>query len=274
MAVRTFYWETTPEAPRRRFSRRAPEPSPSGWRYGNVGDIFNRDLVRHLYGEEPLNTDDAGRRVLLVGSTVHRMRDGDIIAGVGTKGSPQPAAAEVSARIWGARGPLTVDLLRETGHDVSDIRFLLDPGLLIARVHPQLARIRPKRGRTVFIPHYRERDRFADTADYRVIDVDQTPLEFAKQIARAEAVYSSSLHGLVFAHALGRPAALVAPLTAEPELKYRDYAASVGETWRTPGDLAETMRRVTPSVPSTIPGLIDSAVFPTRAELSEAGAIV
>src|SRR5699024_3695475 len=99
-------------------------------------------------------------------------------------------------------------------------------------------------------------------------------LEFAKQIARAEAVYSSSLHGLVFAHALGRPAALVAPLTAEPELKYRDYAASVGETWRTPGDLAETMRRVSPSVPSTIPGLIDSAVFPTRAELSEAGAIV
>lgn len=274
MAVRTFYWETAPEPPRRRFSRRPPEPSKSGWRYGNVGDIFNRDLVRHLYGEDPLNTDDAGRRLLLVGSTIHRVRDGDIIAGVGTKGSEQPGAADASARIWGARGPLTVDLLREAGHDVSDIRFLLDPGLLIAQVHPQLKRIRPKPGRTVFVPHYRERDRFADTRHYRVLDVDRTPLEFAKQIARAETVYSSSLHGIIFAHALGRPAALVAPLTPEPEIKYRDYVASVGETWSTPADLDDTMRTATPSIPASVPALVASASFPTRAELTEAGALV
>lgn len=104
--------------------------------------------------------------------------------------------------------------------------------------------------------------------------VDQTPLEFAKQIARAETVYSSSLHGLIFAHALGRPAALVAPLTPEPEIKYRDYAASVGEAWRTPGDLDETLRRATPNVPASVPTLIASAAFPTRAELAETGALV
>lgn len=267
MAVRTWWWDTAPAPRPRRFGVLPPKKQP-GWQVGNAGDIYNRDLVRHLYGTEP-EIVDGGRRILLVGSIVHRVQDGDIVAGVGTKGSPQ--AEGVTARIVGARGPLTVDVLREAGHDVSGVRFLLDPGLLIADVFPKLRRIAPKPGSVAFVPHYRERPRYESTREYDVLDVDQTPYGLARDIARHETIYASSLHGVIFAHALGRPAVLVAPQTAEPEIKYRDYFASVGLPWRTPGDISESLRTGAPTVPSGLDALIRTAEFPTLDELRAAG---
>lgn len=268
MAVRTFFWDTAPVPAKTGFLRRK-KPSATGWRHGNVGDVFNRDLISHLYGAEAHNTDDSGNRILLIGSTAHRVRPGDVVAGVGTKGVAQPDADAV--RVVGARGPLTVDALRDAGHDVTGLRFLGDPGLLIGEVFPRLKRVRPKPGNVLFVPHYRERERFTNTARYRVLDVDQAPRVFARQIAEAETVYSSSLHGVIFAHALGRPAALVAPRTAEPEIKYRDYFASVGLKWRTPGDIDEALREGKAVVPDHAAELVRGFDFPTAAELLGSG---
>jgi hypothetical protein len=61
----------------------------------------------------------------------------------------------------------------------------------------------------------------------KYIDIDDTPLNIATQILASEIIYSSSLHGIIFAHALNRPAILVAPITEEPIFKYEDYYASI-----------------------------------------------
>lgn len=269
MAVRTYFWDTAQKTTKRRFGILPRKKE--GWQVGNAGDIYNRDMVRHLYGADAINSDEGGKRILLVGSTVHRVQSGDIIAGVGTKGTAQPSASDAPARVVGVRGPITADALRDAGYDVSGIRFMLDPGLLIAQVFPELTKISPRSGSVGFVPHYRERPQYRDTKDYSIIEVDATPRDFARDIAKHEIIFSSSLHGVIFAHALGRPAVLVAPQTAEPEIKYRDYFASVGLDWSTPGDIDHELRNGKPLIPSALEEVIATADFPTLEELREAG---
>lgn len=259
MELRSFFWDPTLDAA-------------AGWRVGNAGDVFNRDLVDFLYGVRMRNAPKAGERLLLVGSTVHRVLPGDVVCGVGHKGSPIPPASEVpGVRILGVRGPLTLEALREAGYDVSDVRFQYDPGLLVRVMYAgMLTTVRPVPGRTIFVPHYRERAQFAGRTDVRVVDIDCTPRDLVLEILQAEHVYSSSLHGVIFAHALGRPCTLVAPLTAEPELKYRDYLASVGVAWRTPPDLDTAVRGPKPTSPVEVAVTLADFAFPTLDELRAA----
>lgn len=270
MTVRTYFWHHPMKKTENRLRwvkrRRVP------WRVGNAGDIYNTDLVRYLYGVEPVNDKDMGRRLLMVGSIMDKSRDGDVIAGVGARGHQDvPSHRDVRLEVVGVRGPLSAKALHDAGHDIGGLQFMFDPGLLITRIFPELRGIQPEPGRVGFVPHYREGPQYRTNRRYNVIDVDATPLDFAREIARCERVYSSSLHGVIFAHALGRPVALVAPRTSEPEFKYRDYLGSVGLAWREPIGLKETMSSVEPVVPDGIPALIATAAFPTIDELRERG---
>ena len=83
----------------------------------------------------------------------------------------------------------------------------------------------------------------------RVVDVDNKPVEVARQIQEAELLFTSSLHGLIFAHALGRPCVLIRPLTEEPEIKYQDYLAAVGLPWPGWRTLDEARRSPSPVSP-------------------------
>lgn len=271
MAVRTYFWEKT-TAPK---SRRLPWQKPaSGLQVGNVGDIYNRDIVRYLFDDEPQNAEEGGHRILLVGSTVHRLQPGDVVAGVGTKGSVIPPAPTDGARIVGVRGPLTAQALKDAGYSLDELSFMFDPGLLIDRLFPELLDIEAEPGRVIFIPHYRERHNFRSNKKYTVVDVDATPRDFGAAIRRAETVYSSSLHGVIFAHALQRPATLVSPLTAEPQIKYRDYFASVKLPWNSPLQLDEAMRTSTPALPEDLAAVTAGFEVPSAGELRAAGVIV
>ncbi|MDT9592009.1 polysaccharide pyruvyl transferase family protein [Nocardioides zeae] len=266
MPVRTFYWDASRGEPVR-WPRR---PKPGQWRHGNAGDEFNTDLIDWAYpGLGHTNDADAGPRVLLVGSTVHRALDGDVLAGVGSKGVAVPR--DVTVRIVGLRGPRTLAAVEEAGHDTGDLRFLGDPGLLIGEVHPSLQEVDARRGRVAFIPHYRERAEHASTRRYRLVDIDATPLQVGREIRRAEVVLTSSLHGLVWAHALGRPAVLVQPRTPEPEIKYVDYTESVGLAWRTPPTLDEALEQSPSATPHDVSAVVRQIALPTLEELRGAG---
>jgi hypothetical protein len=104
-----------------------------------------------------------------------------------------------------------------------------------------------------------------------VIDIDAQPATVARHIQRAEFVITSSLHGLIFSHALGRPAVLIAPLTAEPEFKYRDYFASVGMPWRCPPALDEVMRSWKPVTPHEVRYELDDFALPSLERLRSLG---
>lgn len=264
VAVRTFYWKPGKKG----FFQKK---SASSFRIGNAGDLLNRDLVHHLYGDEPLNVKDEGKRLLLVGSVAHRALTGDILAGVGTKGSPLPDPGGLDVEIRGVRGPITYDALAAAGFDVSGVRFQYDPGLLVNELYPAESATPAEPGRVAFIPHYRDRLDYKRSKSYATVDIDCEPATLAREIARAEYVLTSSLHGLVFAHALGRPVTLIAPIRAEPILKYQDYVASVGLPWVDPVDLDTALAAPKPTSPADIDFDASAFDFPTIEELRARG---
>lgn len=268
--MRTFYWDARVVGRRGLARRRLTGRAGLFFRTGNAGDIFNRDLIRMTYGVDAQNVLDDGRRLLLVGSVAHLLRDGDVVCGIGTQDRGIPSAAEVRCTVIGVRGPLTLEAFAAAGHDVSRVRFQLDPGLLIRKfVTPR----EPAVGRVIMIPHYRERDRYLRSRIRGVVmvDIDAEPVSLAREIQKAELVYTSSLHGMVFAHALGRPCVLVAPLTAEPIIKYQDYAASVGLPWAPVPSFDEARRRPAPTSPHEVHFTDDDFALPSLDELRAGG---
>ncbi|MEO1564336.1 MAG: polysaccharide pyruvyl transferase family protein, partial [Pseudomonadota bacterium] len=66
-------------------------------------------------------------------------------------------------------------------------------------------------------------------------------------------VYSSSLHGIIFAHALGRPAVMVLPATPEPVSKFEDYYLGVGLKMPKPlASINDAKFAVAPNSPATL----------------------
>lgn len=229
MRIRTYYWRdrviSGPEFLARRLFRRAAY---NHFRVGNAGDIMAPELIEKHYGCPAINDKNTGSRLLLVGSTANCMLSGDILCGVGLKTRDIPKASQVAVRVWALRGPLSRDIFKAAGHDVSEIKFLLDPGLKIRFEMEDAARCAEPHG-AIFIPHYRERERYIRNLPdgIRFVDIDDSPANVGLAILSAELVYSSSLHGIIFAHALRRPCVLVSPQTREPLFKYADYYASV-----------------------------------------------
>ncbi|MGC3987587.1 MAG: hypothetical protein QM777_24290 [Pseudorhodoferax sp.] len=127
---------------------------------------------------------DEGRRLLLVGSVSHRVLDGDIVCGIGSKHSTIPAADGLRIRVWGVRGPMTLDAFRQAGHDVSQLRFMGDPGVLIGKLYPDVLHIRPEAGNTIFIPHYRERFEHRRNRHYKWSACTPPPRTVAEEVCR------------------------------------------------------------------------------------------
>jgi len=271
MEVRTYFWDA-PRDRRPALVRWISRRDPYLFRHGNAGDDFNVDLLKWSYPRFDINNvEDGGRRLLLVGSVAHRVQSGDIVNGIGSKPTDIPSAQNVSVRVRGVRGPLTLDAFRRAGHDVSTVQFIGDPGLLIGRLFPDLETISVERGRVVFIPHYRERYQFRSGPQFRVLDIDASAHHIAREIKRAEFVHTSSLHGLIWAHALGRPARLVTPAAGEALYKYEDYFLSINQPFAAAATIDESLRLPKPNSPIDVAALIDKITLPSLEELLQAG---
>jgi pyruvyltransferase len=230
MKLRTYFWEDRIISRLELRVRRALGWSPYNYfLVGNAGDLFARELIEREYSCPVQNDPLRGHRLLIVGSIGHRIRDGDVVCGIGVKTRKIPVPTHARVRVWAVRGPITLDVFKSAGHDVSDIKFQFDPGLMMRFMVTDSERAIVPNG-VAFIPHYRERGKYVRSLPpgMRTIDIDGRPKDVARAILGAELVYSSSLHGIIFAHALERPCVLVAPQTEESDLKYQDYFASLG----------------------------------------------
>ncbi|MEI3846837.1 MULTISPECIES: polysaccharide pyruvyl transferase family protein [unclassified Microbacterium] len=265
--IRTYYWQP----PIKRILPRAR----GGFRYGNAGDSFNIDLIRWAYGDGLIeNVATGGKRALFVGSIGHRAQPGDVLSGVGVKSPNLDRIDGGEITVVGLRGPLTLDALRRAGLSTDRIRFLGDPGLLIDRIYPELMSLSVIKNRVVFIPHYRERHLYRSTKQLTIVDIDAPAFEVARSIAQAEFVYSSSLHGLIWAHALGRPAHPVAPNAAgEASFKYRDYCESIGLAFNPAESLDEALRKPHSVSPADVSSVKAGIVLPSSKDLRAAGVL-
>jgi hypothetical protein len=228
--IKTFYWHDRVRSPIELFIRKLINKDVSRYfRVGNSGDIITNEIIRFIYGHDAINTKDQEKRLLCVGSISHKILPGDVICGIGTKGLRIPPASKVPCTILGLRGPITYDAFKKAGHDVSRIEFLMDPGLMIRFMTKNINTVEPHKNRVIFIPHYRERNIFGKLPKgIDLIDIDMHPTKLAIEILKSCLICSSSLHGIIFAHALNRPAIFIRPQTDEPIIKFKDYFASIG----------------------------------------------
>lgn len=234
--IRTYYWNTRKVSLPEFLKNRIRNPNNMVFRYGNAGDIFNVDLIKFLYKEKPVNKVNEENRLLLVGSVMSILEKGDIVNGIGWKGNDLEVKKDIieAATVYGVRGPLTKGLFEKYGTDLSNIKFEYDPGLLIKEVY-NVNMSKTKENQVIFIPHYRDLWKYKSYPEgIKVVNIDNKPETLVKEILKSSVVYASSLHGIIFSHALNKPCVFVAPQSDEPIFKYRDYFLSVGLEFPTP----------------------------------------
>ncbi|MCK0714450.1 polysaccharide pyruvyl transferase family protein [Chromohalobacter sarecensis] len=274
MSLRTYYWNdrVLPEwkIKLRDFFWR------DGYKHfkvGNAGDILNHDILTSFYSEEPVNIKDEGDRLLLIGSVSHRLEDGDVLCGIGTQGKSDKIERKDNVSIYGLRGPITYDEFKKKGYDLSALKFLLDPGLMVRFMYGR--ETKPEKGKVVFIPHYKERKHYKYMSkSVNVVDIDATAEQVCSEILSAEHVFSSSLHGIVFAHALNRPVTFVEPIF-ESMIKFKDYYSSVSLDLPEPlKDFNEKRLSGLPLSPASVEYSEQDFFFPDIKELKNKGVVM
>lgn len=230
MQLRSYYWNTRKVNRLNYYRYKLTQPNKMVFKYGNSGDIFTKDLLQHIYKTKIKNVVGEGNRLLTVGSIMNVISEGDIICGIGWKGNALAEKNEIlaNALVYGVRGPLTKELFEKSNADMSHFKFEYDPGLLIKEVY-NLDLSESEDKEVLFIPHYRDNWVYKDyPKGVKVVNIDNKPEVIATEIMKAKVVYASSLHGIIFSHALNKPCVFVSPQSEEPIFKYRDYYLSVG----------------------------------------------
>jgi hypothetical protein len=128
------------------------------------------------------------------------------------------------ARVLAVRGELT----REAAGLRPGVP-LGDPGILVPLLLSRPA-ARPADGYTAIVPHYVDRTMADRHPSARFVDICGDPGEILEAIAGAALVYTSSLHALIAADALGVPHVLELAATIGGLHKFRDYASAFEET--------------------------------------------
>lgn len=162
-----------------------------------------------------------------------------VVWGSGLRTVPTPETRDAVLRSVGrfiaVRGPKTRDAL---GLPLNTT--LGDPGLLAPALVDGFTLRRGSRA--VVVPHYRvwanpqSRGHLKALAAQgcEVVMPNEHPIKVVRAIGSAAIVYTSSLHGLIVADALGVPAVLLRfsgpQHSGEPEFKYADYFESVEST--------------------------------------------
>ncbi|MRX43679.1 polysaccharide pyruvyl transferase family protein [Agromyces kandeliae] len=218
---------------------------PATWWDGHPN--FGDDLTPWLlpaYGVAPVHRVAGRARLSGVGSILEFL-PGDFAGAVWGSGlmygrrHPLP-----HAKVLAVRGHLTRELI-----GAPDDVALGDPGILVSR-RVDRARVRWD---VALVPHghHRKHEPFMSMADaaglrVHVVDVHQPAARVVREIAAADAVVTTSLHGLVTADAYGIPATwtMLEPALSGGPFKFHDYESVItpGSTRFAPFDEAAGLR--------------------------------
>lgn len=174
----------------------------------NFGDLIGPYLFNKITDRDPVYTKPSNISCstvfLTVGSILSWSKENSIIWGSGIiykdQTFPKPH------RVLAVRGPITRDQFLKQGFECPPVYG--DPGLLMPTFYSPKAVSKNKL--IGFVPHYTDKivcsKIFGCQEDLNIIDVF-SPLETViDQICSCRVVFSSSLHGIIMAHAYGVPA--------------------------------------------------------------------
>lgn len=179
----------------------------------NIGDSINPWLLGRLFKRPVYFAPRETEHTLPIGSIFFSASPNSHVWGSGILNPMHALPAFDPAKVHAVRGKLTLSRLRELGHAVADIP-LGDPGYLVAAVMPEKWRRRPSRYRAAVLPHYQSWGHAAFGSlqgrdDIALVDVRTDDPALLATIAESDVVVSESLHGLIFAAALGKPASWI-----------------------------------------------------------------
>ena len=200
----------------------------------NLGDELTWLLVERITGRRTVRRPLAECDLVGVGSHLEKVHaevgsNRPLVLGSGFLNAGGPVG-NLGLPVLALRGGRT----RERVADASDDTLLADPGLLAPELLVGGVPTR-RRDSVVVVPHgmhvdtpFVEAARRAAGVD--VVDVRNNPLDTIATIAASRFVYSSSLHGLVIADALGIPNAWIKPGIDlyGGDYKFGDYYSSFG----------------------------------------------
>jgi len=164
--------------------------------------------------------------LLLVGSLLEHAEASSIVCGTGfvlNSGSPPNSEYHMVRGLLSKERIVRAELASEN-------LPVGEPGILVDQVFPTTV----ERSGIGVVPHY------VDEADpmiarweaegAKIISPGQVPESFVAELAECEAVVSTSLHGLVFAHAYGIPTTWVvlSDRVLGDGFKFRDYYSGLG----------------------------------------------
>lgn len=188
----------------------------------NFGDVLGPHLLKHI-GLTPVWTPVEKSSIVVIGSILEHLPDiyTGTVAGIGVARSTTRRDL-TKATVLALRGPRTLQQVKLDG----PTPVLADPGLLVAN----LLDIRPDTKYKVgAIGHYADKT-FNPPAGSHIIDVTAPIEEVVREAAKCERIFTSSLHGLITADALGLPRLWAKyPKVQGGGHKFYDYAESLGQ---------------------------------------------
>ncbi|MFC6858576.1 polysaccharide pyruvyl transferase family protein [Zunongwangia atlantica] len=213
----------------------------------NYGDLLSKYLIEKISGKKVKWVHPKKqawynynkKNFLGIGSILAHATKNSIVWGSGIIDQTHPIE---KADFRAVRGPKTRARLLELGFDCPEVYG--DPALLLPEFYSPEVRKDYKIG---IVPHYvdyREvKNKYGKDPEVNVIDLLTDNIEkTTKEILKCEKIISSSLHGIIVAHAYDIPAAFieVSNKIFGDGVKFQDYFLSVGITNATKMIISDT----------------------------------
>lgn len=200
----------------------------------NYGDLLGKYLVETISDKKVIFAwpkkfsiyDWFAPIYVTVGSILAHVNDKCIVWGSGIISKEQPIK---NAKFLAVRGPQTRAFLLNLGYDVPEVYG--DPALLLPKYYnPKIE----KKYKIGLVPHYNDfkllKGMFKEDDSILLINLMTDDIEeTTNQILACEKIVSSSLHGIIVAHAYGIPAVWqkFSDQVFGDDIKYQDYFESV-----------------------------------------------
>jgi hypothetical protein len=188
---------------------------------GNFGDIITPVILDYFKIPYEYSKDDY--EAISTGSIIKKARPGTIVLGSGIIGTTNGCDPQADYRF--VRGPITRQHVLDNGGQCPEIYG--DPAMLL----PLLRYSATKKYDLGLIPHWSQYEMVKQRyPKHFIIDLrTDDPLKTLDEITQCRSIASSSLHGIITAHAYGIPAALLEfdPLKGDGS-KFLDHYRAIG----------------------------------------------